>query len=103
VAAWIETNRESFDFVYWNILHEIWYFSIASLPNSAKDKLTVFLNNCTVPAEFVEEFARIVDFMNQGTSSDGQAMLTAIQQLDARRNQNLKAVALELAEIIGYE
>lgn len=103
VAAWIEVNRESFNFVYWNILHEIWHFSIASLPQHAKDKLTVFLRNCTVPNEFVQEFARIVDFMNQGTSSDGSSMLSAIRQLDARRNQNLKSVAPELAEIIGYE
>jgi hypothetical protein len=103
VAKWIAVNRESFDFVYWNILHEIWYFSISRLPHTAKTVLETHLNSCDVPAEFAGEFKKIIDFMNGGESSDGSAMLAAIQQLDQRRNQSLRAVAPELADIIGYE
>lgn len=103
VAAWIANNRESFNFVYWNMLHEIWYFSISRLPHSVKSVLESYLNTCAVPAEFVHEFRRIVDFMNNGDSSDGSAMLAAMQQLDQRRNQNLATVAPELAALIGYE
>ena len=39
VAEWIANNRESFNFVYWNMLHEPGYFSIASLPNNANTLL----------------------------------------------------------------
>jgi pyruvate-formate lyase-activating enzyme len=103
VAEWIANNRESFDFVYWNMLHEIWYFSINRLPRTVKTVLEVHLNSCNVPGEFVKEFEKIVDFMNGGESSDGSAMLAAMKQLDQRRNQNLRAVAPELADLIGYE
>jgi len=103
VANWIHNNRESFDFVYWNILHEIWYFSISRLPSTVKTVLEAHLTTCDVPAEFQGDFRRIVDFMKGGESSDGSAMLAAIQQLDQRRNQSLRAVAPELADIIGYE
>jgi len=103
VAKWIQTNRESFDFVYWNMLHEIWYFSISRLPCTVKTVLETHLRSCDVPEEFAGEFDRIIDFMNNGESSDGSAMLAAMKQLDQRRNQNLSHVAPELAGLIGYE
>ena len=102
VAGWIARNRESFDFVYWNMLHEIWYFSISSLPRTVKSVLSLHLQTCDVPPEFASEFSRIVDFMNQGESSDGSDMLRRIRELDQLRGQNLRAVAPELADIVGY-
>jgi len=102
VAQWIQTNRESFDFVYWNILHEIWYFSIAQLPHTVKSALKLHLETCAITREFREEFARIIDFMNNGESSDGSAMLAAMRQLDQRRDQNLSQIMPELAGLIGY-
>ena len=102
VAAWIDTNRESFNFVYWNMLHEIWHFSISRLPQKAKEELTSYLRSCKIPAEFVDEFDRIINFMNNGESSDGTAMLEAMRQLDYRRNQSLVTLMPELAAIIEY-
>ena len=103
VAEWIARNRESFNFVYWNMLHEIEYFSISRLPRTVKSALTLHLQTCSVSSEFRKEFDNIIDFMNQGDSLDGSAMLSAMRQLDQRRNQNLRAVAPELADLIGYE
>jgi MoaA/NifB/PqqE/SkfB family radical SAM enzyme len=102
VAKWIAVNRESFDFVYWNILHEIWYFSISRLPRTVKTVLETHLKTYNIPSEFKGEFSRIIDFMNNGEPSDGSAMLAAMQQLDQRRNQNLAQVMPELAALIGY-
>ena len=103
VADWIAKNRESFNFVYWNMLHEIWHFAINRLPRTVKTVLTAHLQTCEVPAEFRQEFDRIIDFMNSGEPSDGSAMLAAMRQLDQRRGQDLAAVMPELAGIIGYE
>jgi hypothetical protein len=102
VATWIYRNRESFDFVYWNILHEIWYFSIARLPRTVKTVVETHLKTVPVPTDYLDEFQRIIDFMKGGESSDGAAMLAAMKQLDQRRNQDLAAVMPEWAEIIGY-
>jgi pyruvate-formate lyase-activating enzyme len=103
VAAWVANNRESFDFVYWNMLHEIWYFSVSRLPRTVKTVLATHLNTCIIPPEFAGEFVKIIDFMHNGQSSDGSAMLAAMKQLDQRRNQSLRTVAPELADLIGYE
>lgn len=102
VAAWIAANRESFNFVYWNMLHEIWHFAINRLPAAVKEKVTQHLQTVDIPGEFKLEFERIVDFMNSGESSDGSAMLAAMRQLDERRDQNLAQVMPVWAGIIGY-
>jgi len=100
VALWIAL--QDFDFVYWNMLHDVWHFSISRLPTSAKQQITDYLNNCDVPEQFRAEFDRIIDFMNRGESSDGDETRQQIRQLDQRRQQDLKKVASELAQILNY-
>jgi hypothetical protein len=101
LAEWIV--EQGFDFVYWNMLHEIDYFSISTLPHTVKTALNLHLKTCNVPEQFRQEFDRIVDFMNGGESLDGSAMLAAMRRLDQRRNQNLTEILPELAGLIGYE
>ena len=101
VAHWIALQK--FDFVYWNMMHDAWYFSISRLPLAAKEQLAYYLSTCDVPEQFRAEFVRIIDFMNQGESSDGEQTRQQIRLLDKRRQQDLKKIAPELAHILGYE
>ena len=101
LAHWID--QQDFNFVYWNMLHEIRCFSIASLPDNAKLTIAQRLIMQDIPDRHMQEFGRIIDFMRNGSSSDGTEMLERIRNLDQLRNQNLRAVAPELADIIGYE
>ena len=100
VALWIAL--QDFDFVYWNMMHDAWYFSIARLPSTAKEHIADYLGTCDVPDQFREEFGRIIDFMNRGESADGVETIQQIQKLDQRRQQDLKKTAPELAEILSY-
>jgi pyruvate-formate lyase-activating enzyme len=100
VASWIE--HQNFDFVYWNIMHDAWYFSIATLPDTAKLAITAYLNNCNPPAQFQEEFAKIRDFMNRGASTDGFMLRMKIADLDRKRNQDFAQVSPEMAKLINY-
>ena len=102
VAQWIDRNKESFNFVYWNMMHDAWYFSIATLPDTAKAGITEHLRSADVPPQYREEFDRIVDFMNTGASTDGFMLRMKIADLDRKRNQNLCVVEPELAKLIGY-
>ena len=101
VALWIAL--QDFDFVYWNMMHDAWYFSISRLPLAAKEQLAYYLSTCDVPEQFRAEFVRIIDFMNQGESSDGEQTRQQIRLLDKRRQQDLKKIAPELAHILEYE
>jgi hypothetical protein len=101
VATWLEQNRDSFTFVYWNMMHDAWYFSIACLPDGAKMAITEYLDS--VETCYREEFDRIRDFMMGGASTDGFMTRMKIADLDRKRNQNLQHVAPELAQLIDYE
>ena len=103
VAQWIDKNKESFNFVYWNMMHDAWYFSIATLPETAKAAITEHLRSADVPPQYRMEFDRIVDFMNTGASTDGFMLRMKIADLDRKRNQTMRTVAPEFAELIGYE
>lgn len=101
VAEWI--NRQGFNFVYWNIMHDADYFSIRSLPDSAKVTVTEHLKSALLPSRTQREFDNVINFMNRGVSSDGTRMRKEISRVDLRREQDLRTVAPELAEIIKYE
>ena len=96
LAHWISV--QGFDFVYWNIMHDAPYFSIATLPDSAKQAVAEHLS--TAQTGYKKDFEGIVDFMMQGQSTDGQETLRQIGILDQRRNQDLKTVEPELWKIL---
>jgi MoaA/NifB/PqqE/SkfB family radical SAM enzyme len=100
LAQWIVL--QGFDFVYWNMMHDAWYFSIATLPDSAKAEIAEHLRSADVPTQYREEFDRITDFMNNGASTDGFMTVMKIRDLDRKRQQNLRTVAPELADILNY-
>ena len=100
LAHWIALQQ--FDFMYWNIMHDAWYFSIATLPDSAKAAITEHLRSADVPPQYREEFDRIIDFMNNGASTDGFMTVMKIRDLDRKRQQNLRDVEPELADILNY-
>ena len=100
VANWIV--QQDMDFIYWNMMHDVYYFSISSLPETAKQAITQRLQSANVPARIKEEFARIIDFMNNGAGLDGFQLRREIGNLDRRRGQNLFVTQPEFAQLIGY-
>jgi organic radical activating enzyme len=100
LAHWIVL--QGFDFVYWNMMHDAWYFSIATLPDTAKAAVAEHLLAADVPPQYREEFDRIVDFMNSGASTDGFMTRMKIADLDQKRNQDFATVAPEMAQLIQY-
>jgi MoaA/NifB/PqqE/SkfB family radical SAM enzyme len=100
VAEWID--QQDFDFVYWNMMHDAYYFSIATLPESAKLEIDRKLSAAQVDARTRKEFDQIRDFMMAGNSLDGFILRMKIAELDSRRNQNLALIQPDLAQLIEY-
>ena len=100
VANWI--IQQKMDFIYWNMMHEAFFFSISSLPDTAKQAITEKLTGAQVPPSIKREFEHIIDFMNKGASLDGFHLRREIANLDRRRHQNLADVEPEFAKIINY-
>ena len=100
LAQWID--QQGFDFVYWNMMHEAYYFSISTLPDTAKQAIKQRLASADVGVHRTE-FDRIIDFMMNGASLDGDILRMKIEDLDRKRQQNLCAIEPEFAKIINYE
>lgn len=101
LAAWVST--QGFDFVYWNMMHDAWYFSIATLPADAKKALSEHLLKAPIPPDYLLEFAHIIDFMNNGASTDGFMLRMKIQDLDRKRNTDFAQVCPEMSALINYD
>jgi MoaA/NifB/PqqE/SkfB family radical SAM enzyme len=101
LANWIAT--QDFDFVYWNMMHDAWYFGIATLPESAKNDIILHLESANIPSRWREEFDRICDFMRKGASTDGFMLRMKVRDLDRKRGQNLATVEPEFAALIDYD
>ncbi len=100
LANWIDT--QSFDFVYWNLMHDAPYFSISTLPRQVKRQLTNRLITARVALNHKQEFVNIIDFMNNGREDESGLMLTKMRELDQRRKENLSTVEPEFAQLINY-
>jgi MoaA/NifB/PqqE/SkfB family radical SAM enzyme len=100
VATWILEQR--MDFIYWNMMHDAYFFSISSLPEQAKQAIAKRLLTANVPSKVKEEFNRVVDFMNRGVSLDGEQLRREVGNLDRRRDQDLRTVQPEFATLIDY-
>ena len=100
LAHWID--QRAFDFIYWNMLHEAYYLSIATLPEDAKEKISILLDAAEVSSYHKKEFAKIKDFMLRGVCLDGNILRMKVKDLDWRRKQDLRTHHCELAEVIDY-
>jgi hypothetical protein len=100
VANWIES--QGFDFVYWNMMHDAYYFSISTLPDLAKQAIAEKLQSANVNKKTKQEFAQIIKFMNNGPSNDGFILKMKVRDLDRKREQNLAVVEPEFAALIDY-
>ena len=102
VAGWIHQRRDHFNFVYWNIMHDAWYFSIGCLPDITKSAIAAHLRAADIPMEYRSDIDRIIDFMMRGASTDGFMTRMKIHDLDRKRQQDLAAIAPELADLLEY-
>ena len=101
LSHWID--EQNFDFVYWNMLHEIWYMSIAHLNAEAKMHAVNTLADIDPMNNHKAEFNRFIRFMEQGESRDSKDLLHSLYKFDDIRNESLADNHETLAKWIGYE
>jgi hypothetical protein len=82
-------------------MHDAWYFSIATLPDTVKAQIKQYLRG--INTIYRSEIDHIIDFMMRGASTDGFMLRMKIKDLDQKRNQDFAQVAPEMARAIGYQ
>jgi hypothetical protein len=99
MCEWIAQQR--FDYVYFNVLHDAWHFSIARLNDGAKTLIYNKLQNYSGP--YSDEVANLLQFMLQGEGSDCSKLVQTLKNSDVQRNQKFSDHHPEIAAAIGYE
>jgi len=99
-TLWDLFRNMDMDFIYWNMLHDPPHLSIAHAPEAvkaaARTELALWLDHAVG-----EEFRRVLAFMDQGQSWDGQQLIEDIRKLDQRRGEQLIVALPELNSALG--
>jgi hypothetical protein len=99
MCDWI--SKQNFDSVYFNVLHDAWYFNIARLNSQAKSLIHNKLKNYNGP--YCNEVKKLLDFMMQGEDSDCSMLRVMLKNSDEQRNQKFSDHHREIAAAIDYE
>lgn len=101
LCDWIST--QTFDHVYFNMLHDPWHMCISKMTDDAKNLVIDRLSNHEFSSKYRAEILRIVQFIRNGEGSDGKEFLRKMQITDEYRKQNLRDTHKEIAKAMGYE
>lgn len=101
ICDWIST--QTFDHVYFNMLHDPWHMCISRMTASAQQLVIDRLTSHEFSPKHRAEVLRIVQFIKNGEGSDGKEFLQKMQTTDKYRQQNLRETHKEIAEVMGYE
>jgi len=100
LLEWADTKK--FGNIHFNILHSPEEFSIQTIPEEAKKKISNYLITRDFKVQHRTEVNKIIKFMKNGQCSDGEGFKQRVAQTDQYRNQSLWNTHPELAEIMGY-
>jgi MoaA/NifB/PqqE/SkfB family radical SAM enzyme len=99
MCDWI--SKQNFNSVYFNLLHDAWYFNIARLNRKSKDLIYNKLKDYNGP--YNDEVKKLLDFMMQGEDSDCSMLRVMLKNSDEQRKQKFSDHHGEIAAAIGYE
>ena len=100
VKDWIED--QIFDHVYFNMLHDPWHMCISRMTPAAQALVIDRLESHEFQPKRRAEMLRIVQFIKNGSGSDGQEFLRKMQITDEYREQNFLDLHKEIAKAMGY-
>jgi len=100
LCDWIST--QIFDHIYFNMLHDPWHMCINRMTSAAKELVIDRLTTHEFTPKFKAEVLRIVQFIKNGTGSDGEEFLRKMQTTDEYREQSFLDSHEEIARAMGY-
>ena len=101
LCDWIST--QTFDHVYFNMLHDPWHMCISKMTTAAKELVIDRLTNHEFDSKYRAEVLRIVQFIKNGAGSSGKEFLDKMQTTDKYREQSFLDTHPEIAKAMGYE
>jgi len=101
ICDWIST--QTFDHVYFNMLHDPWHMCISKMTPKAQQLVINRLTTHEFNSKYRAEILRIVQFIKNGSGSDGCEFIQKMKITDQYRDQSLLDTHTEIAKAMGYE
>jgi MoaA/NifB/PqqE/SkfB family radical SAM enzyme len=101
MCDWI--NTQTFDHVYFNMLHDPWHMNISRMTPAAQKLVLDKLAESAILPKYKMEVLRVAQFIRNGQGSDGQEFLRKMQITDQYRDQSFVDTHPEIARAMGYE
>lgn len=101
ICNWI--NTQTFDHIYFNMLHDPWHMCISSMTTAAQNLVINRLTTHEFSPRHRAEVLRIIKFIENGKGSDGKEFLNKMKQTDQYRDQLFSDTHEEIARAMGYE
>jgi MoaA/NifB/PqqE/SkfB family radical SAM enzyme len=96
-------NTQDFDYIYFNMLHDPWHMNIGRMTPAAQQLVIERLTNHKFHTRYRAEIERIIQFIRNGSGSDGQKFLTTMKLADQYRKQSFAETHPEIAKAMGYD
>lgn len=100
LCDWILT--QTFDHVYFNMLHDPWHMCISRMTQTAQDIVIKRLYDHKFDLKYRAEILRIIQFIRNGEGSDGSVFLEKMKLTDDYRKQSFLDTHYEIAKAMGY-
>ena len=97
------TNQQTFNHVYFNMLHDPWHMNISRMTPTAQKLVIDRLTVAEFSSKHRAEILRIIKFISNGEGSDGEDFLFKMKLADDYRAQSFVTTHPEIARAMGYE
>ena len=101
LCDWI--GNRTFDHVYFNMLHDPKHVCITNLTEDAKRLVIDRLSTANFIPQHREEIMSVIQFIENGSGSDGLEFIKKMKKADEYRNQSFLTTHREIALAMGYE
>jgi len=100
LCDWV--NEQAFDLVHFNMLHDPKVMCISRMTKNAQELVINRLTNYQFTTKHRVEIDKIIQFIKNGSGSDGKEFLQKMQTTDAYREQSFLTTHPEIAKAMGY-
>ena len=101
LCHWV--SRQNFNYDYFNMLHDPKHQNIGSMTQAAKDLVIAKLESGSFKTKHKIEINRIIQFIKNGNTGDGNKFLFDMKRADEFRKQRFMTTHPEIARAMGYE
>lgn len=100
LCEWIK--EQNFDFDYFNMLHDPRWLNIGEMTAEAKDIVISKLKSGSFIDSHRVEIDKIINFIENGPTSDGKKFVREMKKIDSVRNESFLETHPEIARAMGY-